>query len=210
MIKSELRSTVLNRLQKYDKTARFHNRVIDANIEKVLNETYNALFLASPLSIQRFTKRYGYATPIAVSLEVATSLYYSTLPVTNGIVPFPDKASGVRRISTPTQGAIAFYPMDEREMDLIANGSYYDYVTSKVGYVVRQDRVEYHNMPASVIASGVRMDIVVPFSEYADTDIVLVPEIQSQEGKDLVDLVVDKMMAIPPVDTIDDNADKTE
>jgi len=203
MIKSEIRSLILNLLPKYDEHAEFHPRFLDALIEKVLAEFYNMVFLRSPLELERYTKQFGYTAAIPLVLEAATGLYYATYPTGISIIPIPDKASGVRRVSTPTQGGTGFYPMDAREMDLIMSGSYADTVTSKIGYVPRRTRIEFYNPTIAVIASGVRLDLLIPFSNYLDSDTVLVPEITNQEGKGFTDRMLEVLSIIRPVDLLE-------
>ncbi len=205
MIKSEIRSLVLNRLQRYDKTAKFMGRVLDAECEAVLNQMYNEVFSVNPLSLQRFTKGYGYSTPLAVGNEASTLIYYTTLP--ENIVNFPDRASGVRRVAPATQTGIGFYPMDQREWDLAMSGLYINYVKDKIGYIVTPTRVEYYGMTGDIISSGVRMDIIIPFSEYEDTDVVLYPEHTLRSGEGFIDRVVMRLQNKPPVDLLDDGRD---
>lgn len=210
MVKAEIRSLVKNLLPKYDKSGKYAPRFLDAVIEKVLAEMYNDVFRRNPLELQRYTKPYGYTSPLAVLLEAATGLYYTTLPAATLV--FPDKASGVRRISTPLQGGMTFFPVDQREMDLIQSGSYSDVVSSKIGYAVTPTRVEYYNMSAAIIASGVRMDCIIPFSVYTDTDTVLIPE-ERNEGLSFIDRVLAVLGVVRPIDALDNNADvetKTE
>ena len=205
MIKSEIRSVIKNSIKRYDKIASAHDRVIDASCEEVLNQMYNEVFLMSPLSLQRFTKGYGYSVSLGVNLEDATEIFYTTLP--ENIVYIPDRASGVRRVAHATQLGIYFYPMDQREWDLVMGGSYVNYVTDKIGYIVTPTRVEYYGMTGSLVTSGVRMDCLIPFSKYADTDTVLYPEHVTREGMGFIDRVVQRLSDKPPVDLIDNNAD---
>lgn len=205
MIKEEIRSLVKDSLKKLDKTNKYHDRFLDAEIEKVLNEMYWELFAVDPLILQRYTKTYTVVAP-AATLEATTGLYYSALPA--AIVPFPDKCSGVRRISTMIQGGMKFYPMDAREMDLMTSSSYVSYVSSKIGYAVN-GRIEYYKMTAAQALLGLRMDLIIPFSVYSDTDTVLLPEIRGQEGNSFLDRVLAKLLVIPPVDLKDTNKDET-
>jgi hypothetical protein len=211
MIKAEIRSMVFNVLPKYDKTSKYTFRFIDACIEKAINSMYNDVFMESPLNLQRYTKGYGYTTAITVSTEALTGVKYSTLP--ESIVPFQDKSSGVRRISTIAQGKIMFLPMDFREMDLVANGSFFSTITTKIGYAVNQSRIEYFGMTSAIQSAGVRMDLIIPFSKYAETDEVKIPEITMVTGTSLhmmketfMDRVLGILGLIRPVDLKDDNA----
>ncbi len=205
MTKQELRSYVFNSLQKWDSTNKFHQRYLDSVIERVIAEMYWELFAVKPLSIQRYTVRYGVTSPIAVTYSNTLGIYYSTIPT--GMVPLPDKASGIRRVSTITQGGMTFFPIDSREIDLMGSGSYADIVTSKIGYVVGQTQVDYYGMTAAIAATGVRMDILQRFSSYGDTDTVLIPEFRDNQGIDFMDRVRKVLMILPPVEQRDDNAD---
>lgn len=204
MIKSEIRSVVLNRLGRFDKVSRYHPRVLDAEIESVLNQMYNEVFRMNPLYLQRFTKGYGYSVPLAVSTEASTGIYYTTLP--ENIVCFPDRSSGVRRVAPATQIGLGFYPMDQREWDISLSGTLGSYVKDKIGYIVTPTRVEYYGITGVIITSGVRMDLIIPFSEYADTDVVLYPEHTLEDGSGFIDRVVARLADKPEVDLLDDNS----
>jgi len=210
MYKQEIRSLVRNLLPKIIQGPEFHDMVIDRAIEKVVNQLYLETFLRDPLSIQRYVKRFGGATAIPVVLDASSGLYYSAFPTNVMPVPFPDKASGIRRITTVTQGGVTFYPIDQREMELIGSGSYYSNVSSKIGYCVTQDRVEYLSMTAAIALAGVRMDIVVPFSDYADTDEILIPAMPNSQGETFTDMVLKILGVIRPAETIDDNVTTTQ
>jgi len=200
MIKSEIRSLIVNLLPKYEETERVHPRVVDAAVEKVLAEFYNLIFLRNPAELERYTKQFGYDTAIAVALEATTGLYYSNYPTGISIIPIPDKASGVRRISTPIQGGVSFYPMDAREMDLAQSGTYVHTISTKIGYVPRRTRIEYYKVSAAVVTSGVRADLLIPFSNYLDTDTVLVPELVNNEGVGFTDRVLQILGMVKPVE----------
>jgi len=206
MTKQELRSYVFNSLPKLDSTNKFHQRYLDATVEKVLNEMFWDLFAIDPHAIQRYTVRFGTTTAVAVTYSNTLGIYYSTIPTS--MIPLPDKSSGIRRISTISQGGMTFFPMDSREMDLVNNGSYVDTVTSKIGYVVGQTQVDYYGMTAAIAAVGVRMDILQRFSAYSDTDTVLIPELRDSQGVDFMDRVRKVLMVLPPVEQRDDNADE--
>ena len=208
MIKSEIRSMVLNHLQKWDSTSKYHARFLDAAIESVIKELYWELFAIDPHAIQRYLVRYGVASAIAVTYNNTLGFYTSTLPA--AIVPLPDKASGCRRISTIAQSGLTFFPMDAREFDLVGSSSYVDTVTSKIGYVVNQTTVDYYGMTAAIAAVGVRMDILQTFSAYADTDTVLLPELVIEGGITFLDRVLKTLRQIPPVEQIDSNADEIQ
>ena len=205
MKRAEIRSLIRNALPRIDKTNRWADMVIDASCEKVLAQMYEDVWRLSPLNLQRYVKQFGYTTPVSVSIEAGTGIYYSTLP--ESIIPFQDKASGVRRVSTVAQGAFTFFPIDAREMDLIANGCYFATVNSKIGYAVNQTRIEYYGMTGAVEAAGVRMDLIIPFSKYAEDDEVKIPEMTDlKTGESFFDRVMKILQVVQPVDIKDDNA----
>jgi hypothetical protein len=213
MIKQEVRSLVRNSLPKVDKSNRWHDNFLNAAIEKAIASLYHDVFLTAPLSLLNYTKGFGYTTPIAVSTENATGIKYCTLP--ESIIPLERKGSGVIRISTPTQGQFMFFPTDFREMDFIANGGFFGTVNSKVGYAVNQTRVEFYNLPASI--TSVRMDLLIPFSKYAEDDEVKIPEITDVSGtnyRQVAQTFMDRVMAIlgvvQPVDLRDDNSGNSQ
>jgi hypothetical protein len=102
---------------------------------------------------------------------------------------------------------MGFFPMDQREWDLALNGLYINYVKDRIGYIVTPTRVEYYGMTGEIITSGVRMDLIIPFSEYEDTDVVLYPEHTIEGGGGFLDRVIARLIDKPLVDLADDNKD---
>jgi hypothetical protein len=164
---------------------------------------YNELWISDPHSLQRFTKRYGGTTPIVVLQDLNANVYYTTYPAK--FIPFPDKASGIRRISERQQGGMTFFPMDQREVELVMSGTNVKTVNTKIGYIVTADRIEYYGMTTAVALIGVRMDIMVPFSVYDETDNVIIPELNDSNGNTFIDRVMKVLTTIQPPDVIDDN-----
>lgn len=205
MIKSEIRSAVLNGLRRFDKVAAYHPLVLDNACEAVLNVMYNEVFRMSPHSLQRFCKQYGYSVALPVLSEASTGIYYTTLP--EKIVYFPDRASGCRRIAPATQTGSMFFPMDQREWDLALGGMYINSAKDRIGYIVTPTRVEYYGITGAIITSGVRADLIIPFSKYADTDVVLYPEHTLEDGSGFINRVIARLKDKPVVDLIDNNKD---
>lgn len=199
---------VLGLLPREDKTEKYHPRLVDACIEDVLKEMYSTLYAIKPSLLDNYTKTYGATTPIVISLEASSGMYYSTLPVT--ICNLPSKSSGVRHIYPVVQTGNQFQPMDAREADMIFNTDI-AVVSSKIGFRVRQDsRVDYWNTNAVVRASGVRMDLLIPFSQYLDTDVVNIPEFTEKQGGAFAQRVLTILGVVPPVDLTDDNAENKQ
>ena len=205
MRRDEIRSLIRNVLPKVDKTNQYHDEFLNRVIEKVVSQMYEDIWRMNPLNLQRYTKGFGYTSPIAVNTEQGTNISYANLP--ESIVPFQDKSSGVRRVSTIAQGGFTFFPMDFREMDLIANGGNFNTVNRKVGYAVNQSRIEFFGMTNAIKQVGIRMDLIIPFSKYDESDEVKIPEIADvRTGETFIDRVLKILQVIRPTDLLDNNA----
>ncbi len=205
MVKAEVRSTIKNFLNKYPQGSEYHDEVVDRAIERVINQLYTASFLRDPHSVNRYVKRFGGTTALTVNYDASAGIYYTTYPSGYSYVPLPDKASGIRRVTTVAQAGIRFFPMDQREMELVDDSVCVSGVSNKIGYVVTQDRIEYYDMTAAIATAGVRMDMLVPFSDYADTDEVLIPDIPGETGDSFVNMTLAILGVIVPQETKDDN-----
>jgi hypothetical protein len=62
-------------------------------------------------------------------------------------------------------------------------------------------------MTTDVSDIGVRMDLIVPFSVYADWETVLIPEETDQQGQTFIDKVLRILGVIQKVDLLDNNSD---
>jgi hypothetical protein len=204
MIKQEIRSSIRNLLPKYDKVGRWHDRIVDNAIEKVLSAMYQEIANVNSNDLYRYCKRYGTTTPIAVTQDLNGNFYYSTYP--EKVCVINDSSSGVRRITTRTQSGFTFFPMDVSQLEFVRSGSYVDTVNTKIGYLVTQDRIEYFDMTTAVRSIGVRMDLLIPFSKYAETDVVLIPEIVDAQGRDFTTRVLAILGVVQPVDLKDDSS----
>lgn len=205
MTKAEIISFVRNELGKIDKTNKYHPVVIEKAITIAFNQGYNDVFDQDPRVLDNYTVTYGGdGSPIAIAADANTGIHESSLPAE--YVPFKDKNSGVRNIATVAQSAVKFYPVSKREFEILPNTLVGELNANdeRAYYVVRKDTIEYYGVPASVVHIGVRMDIVIPFDNYADDDDVLIPF-----GKDLqlIAAIIEILRSTPKVDLIDNNAD---
>lgn len=205
MTKQEIRSLIKNLLPKLDETNKYHNNVVDAACETVLNSMIADYFNKESKDLGAFTKRYGDAIALAVSTDAITGVDYTTLPV--GYVPVSDKASGIRNIFTAQAGGIMFYPMDAREFDLAVGSSYFYLIGERIGYVVYPTRVEYLGMTDAIRLAGVRMNIVTRFRDLLDTDVVGIP---GDRVTAFTAAVLQTLGVIQPVNLKDNNRDDVE
>jgi hypothetical protein len=205
MIKQEIRSLIKNLLPKLDETNKYHDNVVDAACETILNSMIADYFNKESRDLGAFTKRYGDATALTVTTDAVTGVDYTTLPV--GYVPVSDKASGVRNVFTVQAGGIMFYPMDAREFDLATRSSYFYLIGNRIGYVVYPTKVEYFGMTSAIRVAGVRMNILTRFRDLLDTDVVAIPGDRTGE---FTSGVLQILGVIQPVSLTDDNKDNVE
>ena len=164
---------------------RYPRPLIEHNIAKAWNQILFDAFNKDLSSLSFYAKEY---TAVVVSLDAVTGVRYSTLPV--AIAQLPDKAAGVRRISTTTSRKLQFIPISEETAELKASSEVGIVDTHKIGYVVRYNKVEYDsNMPGTI--GTVKMSLVVPFDVYGLTETVPIP---SGKDEDLIRLSLQFML----------------
>ena len=205
MTKAEIISFVQNKLKKIDKTNKYHDVVVEKAITLAFNEGYSTIFDQDPRLLDNYTKTFGGAgTPIAIAENSDTGIYESTLP--SIYVPFRDKHSGVRHVATVAVSDFKFFPASKKEFEILPNTLAGELnPNDPIGYyVVRSATLEYFGVTSAIASAGCRMDIVIPFDQYADTDQVLIPFAKDMQ---LVTLVTESLKDIPPVDLEDNNAD---
>lgn len=201
MTKKEIINHIQSLLQQEDKTRKYHENVVAATVERVFNQFFYTLARSNPRELDDYTTSYGDSTALTVLEDATTGVYYTTLPVQ--FVPLPDKRSGVRHVLTAEQGEVAFFPMTTKEFDLAPN-TLMGQMTERIGYIVRGTKVEYYSMNSTVASAGVRMHIIVPFSDLALTDEVKFP--YGFDG-DIMATVLELLRAIPPKDLTDNNSE---
>jgi hypothetical protein len=112
-----------------------------------------------------------FAKPYEVAVVRVSPRPYSTLP--ERIINFPDTSAGVRKILSLDADDIDFVPVPAHFFQLEDNLDLCG-VDASVGYVVRTNKVEYSkSLPLPV--KTVRMELVIPFSQWADTDDIPFP-----------------------------------
>jgi hypothetical protein len=208
MTKGEMRDSVKNALRKIDSTARYHDRVVDQAIEHSMNQFLYDIYRKDPRDLDQYMREYGMEVALPVLQNESTEYYYTNIPAP--YVVFPDKQSGIRYVVAHNRDKTLFYPMSMQEM-LIADRTYIGSATAEDGdpytrsfYIVRGTTAIYYNINSDIRCAGVRMGIIIPFSEYADDEEVRVPF--GQNDKTFV-AVMQKMAQTPPVELKDNNKD---
>lgn len=205
MTKAEIISYVSNNLKKIDKTNKYHDVVLEKAITLAFNQGYSEIYDQDPRLLDNYTTVYGGSgTPISVASHPNTSIYEATLP--GPYVPFRDKNSGVRKVVSFAANAPKCYPITRHEFDIIANtlvGEMNNSNDPRIYYVVRGGVLQFYGINAYA-ASGVMIDMVIPFDQYSSTDQVIIPFAKDMQ---LVGVVIEALRTMPGVDLTDNNAD---
>ena len=165
-------------------------------IGQVYNSALVAIFTRNLTNFDPYTKEYQ---SVAISQDGNTNVYYSTLP--SPIIMIPRKAgNGIMRISGMTSNSIEFVPMTNNMLQTI-EGLEVDDVDDVVGYVFKNGRIEYQGMTATIAAGIVKMELIIPFEEYEDTDYVQIP---TGSNEIIIQGVVQLLVGTPDADRIND------
>jgi len=173
---------------------KFGDQKLAYYIGQVYNSALVAVFTRNLTDFTSYIKEYQ---SVAISQDAISEVYYSTLPAP--IVMIPRKAgSGVMRISGLTSKTIEFVPMTNGDLQTI-EGLEVDDVDDVIGYVFKNGRIEYHGMTTTVAAGTVKMELVIPFESYSDTDYVQIP---TGSNEMIIQGVVNLLMGTPDVDKL--------
>lgn len=208
MTKGEMRSSVQGALRRLDKTAKFHDELVDRAIESSVNQFLYDIYRKDPRDLDIYTKEYGTEVALTVTENESTEEYYTNIPVP--YVALPEKNSGVRYVVAHNRDHTHFYPMSTRER-LLARTSHVGNSTSEGGepftrnfYTVQGQKIIYFQMNSDIASQGVRAGIVVSFGGYADSEEINIPF--GQDDKVFIS-VMQKLMQQQPVDLRDNNKD---
>ena len=194
MIKEGLISLVRNRLQKYDKTAIYHDKVIEYQLDVCWNEILHDAFNSDETNYDFYAKDY-----YGVSVTLVNGRYQALYP--DPIVQLISKSEGVRRVSV-SDFDLEFVPVSLYEQELL-EGLELDQMFDGDGvirYRVMYDKIQFLEDMSGV--STVDMTLVIPFRAYDMTEDIPIP---SGKAMSLVDLAVERLSTIPPVDLTNAN-----
>jgi|GEM_PF-5571529 len=171
-------------------TAYYIGRVYNSMLSEVLARSFS--------NTDPYVKEY---TGIAITQDATTNVYYST--PTQSMVNIPRRAgNGIISIRATQSESIEFAPMTNN-MFRIIDGLDVDQIDDVIGYVAKPQngRIEYKGMTSTVASGTVKVEMIVPFEAYDDTDEISIPT-----GMDeiLIRRAVDLIMTIPDADKIND------
>ena len=165
-------------------------RRIELDITAAFNTVFFQIFKKEPSNLDRYSKQYK---NVDVSYDSTTALYYSTLPAP--IIQFPVTGDGIRRINTMQGVDITFVPVNQQDTELMY-GLEFDEIDDVIGYYLNGSTVYYYNHDDTI--TSVKMDLVVPFTEWDMNEDVPVPS-----GKDLEIInIVREMYNLKPIDRL--------
>jgi len=195
MIKEELIDQVKEFLQRNDETQKYHPYDVELAIEKALSQLAYSTYAQKISNYDILTKEF----PSEAVLTDATTLKkYVLLPAK--MMQIPGSMTALRGVYTEQSEDIEFFPMT------ISDAKYHSFlevskVYSGVSYVLRNDRIDFYDLPDEIVT--VRLYIIIPFSEYLDTDNINIPNGQEQS---LYSAVLELLANKPPIDLKNDNA----
>jgi hypothetical protein len=202
MTKQVIRALLKNTLAQIDKTSKYHDTYIDHLIEQCVNSVYYQVYAQSPRALGQYTKRY---TTQAIASGGTANRYYHTLTVS--LVPMPDKRGGVRSIVSSVDTDVYFVPVTDQELMLMDEAQADGLTTATpivVYYIVRPDLIEFKNMTATIGAGTLTLDLLVCFTDLADTDEVPLPLGKNVE---VIKMALEILGVVPPKDLLDNNSD---
>lgn len=170
------------------------NKKIDYYISLAYNSALVGMFTKGLVSYENYTKEYQ---DVAIIQDTNTDVYYSVLPAP--IIVIPRRAgSGIVRISGMNSSSVEYVPMTNGDFKVI-DGLEVDLIDDVVGYIFKHGRIEYYGMTTELVASTVKMELVIPFEEYNDTDYVQIPT-----GTDdmIIKNIIQMLMGQPDADRL--------
>ncbi len=147
---------------------RFGDRTIAMNMG-VAWQTVIGTFKDKPQALDFYTKTY---TGIPISYDENKRIYYSELP--EAIMHVLDPSSGVRYINTTQTEGVRFVPITSQDVKLIKDLDVSKVQTGLIGYLVRNNRVEYQFLTEDI--AKVNMDLVVAFDKISMEDDISLPQ----------------------------------
>ena len=206
MTKAELISLVKNRLRKIDRTRKYGDKFISAELGAVITQVYNDMYRNDARDLDYYTSELIQTT---ISYDSTTDTYYALFGSGVKLMNLPDIRRGVRYVNAIQTKQMTFFPYTDRtlqefigleaDITLLSAGD-----DRRVGYKVLNDRITFYNIPSSIISSGVVMHVIYDFIT-ADDD----ADFNLPGGQDstFVDLTVAALLQLPPVDLENDNND---
>jgi hypothetical protein len=202
MRKDKIRSTLKNLLRAIDKTAKWHDNLLDHVLEEAINTLVYQAHEQNPKSLGQYTKRY---TAQTITVGGLASRYYHTLSV--ALVPLPDKRGGVRSIVSSADTDVYFVPVTDQELMLMEEAQADSLLVTTpivVYYIVRPTMIEFKNMTPAIAGGTLTLDMIVAFTSLVDADEVPLPYGKNAE---VIKMALEMLGIVQPKDLLDNNSD---
>lgn len=186
MTKGKFISLVKAHLQKNDNTRLYDDRVIEHTIAMAWASILYAFYTKYNVNLDFYAKEYNAVT---VSYDDTTDRYYCDLPAP--ILKLNDTNEGVRRINLPQSRDLEFVPASIEDIEY-EEGDEVDQIDTIIRYIIRYNRIWFIDSLSGI--NDVSMTLVVPFTEYADTDDIPIPGGQDMQ---LFTSVIQMLKGIP-------------
>jgi len=152
-------------------------------LSKAWNNLLYDTFRKNPDYLDFYAKEY---TGLSASLNTTTNKYEIDLPAP--ILQLPDSSlrEGLRSLTVDQWEDVEFVPQSEQQNMLLYNLDVYN-VDDVISYRVKFDKVIFNQEGSDVDLTtyDFRMSLVIPFSEYDDTDELPVPSGKDEEFQNL-------------------------
>ena len=198
MTKNEWVSYIKNHLLKIDETNKYHSVLIEKTIDTVYGQMFSEEYVKNKRGAWKYVKDYS-------ETMTASTVFSTGHTLTNQPITLPRINGGLFKFTYTTGGAAVECELTGREMYDAINDSTYDTADAPGKMFVALSGADVFINVTLVKDDTITYSIIPKFSTLSDTDEVVVP-FGAEEV--LGDRVLDTMRMIPPVDLMNDNADR--
>lgn len=164
---------------------RLADRTLAQAIDVAWTQILRDIFQKAPSNLDFYAKRFD---DEPVLQNPTTKEYYVTLPAP--IIQSINISDGVRRVLRTVGRDVDFVPITGVMMDVFSDLDVY-HVMDSIPYEVRKDKIVFLSNPEM---DFVKMDLVIPFTAWNDTDEFPLP---AGEALGIVGMVVEVMSNTP-------------
>jgi len=186
-----------------DLRGKFHPEIISKYWEMVYNEILygvnaNAIDYRDFGQLDSYVKAYK---NVAVQYDADRDEHYSLLPAL--VVQLP-KNRGIRSISPSQDQKLKFWYSDNNTDDVYSELEV-GKIIKRVRYYVENNKVYYRNYDHNI--TGLLFKLVVPFSEFSDTENIAIP---AQQNAQVFNMIVNLLRQKVSEKNTNDNQTKTQ
>lgn len=189
---------IKTRCKRLDKTGQFHDKYIEGMCDMVWQSLAYQFYESAIVDPKMYSKNYD---SVAVSID-SNGNYYSTLPEV--ILNLPRTNSGILRINKNANKEFEFVPISERHFTFMQSQEVYQ-IGTKIFYYNDKDIVYFgDSMTALIAASGVDMQLCIPFSKFGLDEELPIP---ANQGAPFISSVIELIIGTPLVDLRNTNSE---